>query len=243
VRLWLALLLGGCGAAQLELRGAPEQPFDAVIVPGCPSEPDGSLSPCQMARAVWAAHVWELGWTRGFITSGAAVHSPFVEAEALAAAMAALGVPADRIWLEPNALHTDENIFFSLGIARTFGWHHLAVAAQGAAWDCKMAQDWGANCRGITLDLDWVVRQYPQAPAVLQRVRTPKVSPWMPFVEREHQLAQLTGRHRPPSFLLYPGLALQRTNGERWTPAWSPPPPRLTWKARTAQGSALSGSP
>ena len=34
---------------------------DAVIVPGCPSEDDGSLSACQMSRAAWAAILWQRG--------------------------------------------------------------------------------------------------------------------------------------------------------------------------------------
>jgi hypothetical protein len=100
---FLLLMLFGCGTARLELRTAPDKPFDVVIVPGCPSEDDGSLSRCQMARALWAARLWDLGWARHFITSGAAVHSPYVEAEAIAAAMAAAGVPANKIYLESNA--------------------------------------------------------------------------------------------------------------------------------------------
>jgi hypothetical protein len=184
-----------------------------------------------MARAVWAARLWERGWAKSFITSGAAVHSPFVEAVALAQAMVALGVPPERIWLEPNALHTDENIYYSLGIVRALGLETVAVAAEGAAWDCLMAHDWGHACTAVTLDLDEIRRTHPEPPAPLLKVRTRKVAPWTPIAEREHQLAQLTGRHRPPSFALYLGLALMRSNGEPWKPAWAPsPPPRMTYR-------------
>src|SRR3954467_14171611 len=96
-------LAGGCAAqwgAVLDRRA----PFDVVIVPGCPSLDDGAMSPCQMSRAVWASILWKRGVASSFITSGSAVHSPYVEAEALAAGMVALGVPPERIWLEPNAL-------------------------------------------------------------------------------------------------------------------------------------------
>ena len=31
-------------------------PVDVAIVPGCPSEADGTLSACQWRRAAWAAH-------------------------------------------------------------------------------------------------------------------------------------------------------------------------------------------
>lgn len=224
-------LLAGCGAGRLELRGEPKQAFDAVIIPGCPSEDDGSLSRCEMARVVWAARLWERGWAKSFITSGAAVHSPYVEAEALAAGLVALGVPADRIWLEPNALHTDENIYFSVAIARALGLASVAVAAEGAAWDCLMATDWGQACTAITLDLDEIRRTHPEPPAALKTVRTRKVVPWMDLAERERRLAQLTGRHRPPSFALYLGLALMRSNHERWRPSWSPsPPPKISYR-------------
>src|SRR6266436_4754403 len=73
--LLLALgLVGGC-AAQWEVIPDRAHPFDAVIVPGCPSLDDGALSPCQMSRAVWAAILWRRGVAASFITSGAAVHS------------------------------------------------------------------------------------------------------------------------------------------------------------------------
>ena len=43
----MLLFFVGCGTARFELKAAPEQPFDAVIVPGCPSQSDGSLTLCR----------------------------------------------------------------------------------------------------------------------------------------------------------------------------------------------------
>ena len=142
-------LMAGC-AAHYEVRATTATRYDAVIIPGCPSEDDGSLSRCQMSRAAWAAVLWQRGEAGAFITSGAAVHSRYVEADAIAAGMAALGVPADRIWLERNALHTDENMYFSLRIARAPGFHTIAVASQKghAAWSCRMLADWGLRACG-----------------------------------------------------------------------------------------------
>jgi hypothetical protein len=232
----LATFVGACGTANLELRGAPDQPFDVVIVPGCPSEDDGSLSRCQMSRALWAFRLWERGWARNFITSGAAVYTPYVEAEALAAALAALGVPPDRIWLEWNALHTDENMFYSLQIARAQQFRTVAVAADGAVWDCRMLLDWGQTCRALTTDREWVRDRHRQIPDVLEKVRTPRVEPFIPLRERERQIARRTGRHRPPSYMLYLGLGVMRLNGERWIPPGVPDrPPRMTWAERAAQ--------
>ena len=223
------LLLGGC-AAHYEVKPSAATRFDAVIVPGCPSEDDGSLSPCQMSRAVWAAILWQRGWASAFITSGAAVHSPYVEADALAAGMVALGVPADRIWLEPNALHTDENMYFSLQIARALGFRTLAVASQKghAAWSCRMLEDWGLHgCGAFSVDMD-ALRTIDHR-SLLARIRTQAARAWVPLDERERQRAAMSGRHRPPSYLLYPFLGWLRINGERWSPDAPAQPPLTTW--------------
>ena len=89
-------LLAGC-VEQYEFKRRRATRFDAVIVPGCPSEEDGVALAVPDEPRRWAAILWERGLARYFITSGAAVHSRYVEAEAIAAGMAALGVPADRI--------------------------------------------------------------------------------------------------------------------------------------------------
>jgi hypothetical protein len=227
----------GCAVGKLEVRGAPPRAYDAVIVPGCPSQADGSLSRCQISRAAWAALLWERGWAQHFITSGAAVHSPHVEAEALAAAMTALGVPPDRIYLEPNALHTDENMYFSLQIARALGFRTLAVASQRghAAWGCRMLVDWGQPCGAISVDLPAAKERHRAAEPALAQVRTPPVDRWLALDERERQIAVASGRpRRPPSFLLYPWLGWLRLSGEVWTPHAPNQPPLLTWASRTA---------
>jgi DUF218 domain-containing protein len=230
-------LVAGC-AARFEVVPGAGRPFDAVIVPGCPSEDDGSLSPCQMSRAVWAAILWRRGVAAAFITSGAAVHSPYVEAEALAQAMAALGVPAERIWIEPNALHTDENMYYSLQIARALGLHRLAVASQHghAAWGCQMLSDWGQPCGALSLDLPAVAAEH--ARPRLQALRTPPAQPWPTLAMREQALLEKSGRRRPPSFLLYPYIAYLRLDGQRWIPYAPARPPLVTWARLRSSFSA-----
>jgi hypothetical protein len=176
-----------------------------------------------MSRAAWAAILWRRGVADAFITSGAAVHSRYVEADAIAAGMVRLGVPADRILIEPNALHTDENMFYSLEIALARGWTHLAVASQKghAAWSCRMLEDWGVRgCGAFSVDMDAIRAWDPRAR--LATVRTRPVDNWVPLAERERAIAAASGRHRPPSYLLYPLLGWLRINGERWIP-WTPP--------------------
>ncbi len=232
----LLLFTVGC-AAHYEVRADGHARYDAVIIPGCPSEDDGSLSRCQMSRAAWAAVLWQRGVTGAFITSGGAVHSRYVEADAIAAGIGALGVPPDRIFVERNALHTDENMYYSLRIARARGWTRLAVASQKghAAWSCRMLEDWGArDCGAFSVDMDAVRATHPLER--LRSVRTEAAPDYVPLVERERAIALASGRHRPPSYLLYPFIGWLRMNGERWIP-WAPPgpPPVATWAERTAQ--------
>ena len=226
----------GCGAAGLELREAPSAPFDVVIVPGCPSEDDGRPSRCQLGRALWAAVLWERGWAKEFITSGADVYTPYVEAEAIAQIMATLGVPADRIHLERNAFHTDENMYFSLRIARKLGARTVAIASTRghALWACRMMIDWGQACRALSLDLSAVaVRHGGVESGLLENLHAPAMPSWVPYRDRERALALRTGRHRPPSWMLYPVMGLMRARGEKWVPLVHGDAKAITWAERS----------
>ncbi|MEO6954366.1 MAG: YdcF family protein [Polyangia bacterium] len=241
-------LAAGCAVGHLEQHGAPTQPFDMVIVPGCPSQDDGRLSRCQVARALWAAVLWERGWAKGFITSGSDVHTPYVEAEAIAQVMTALGVPADRIWLEGDALHTDENMFYSLRIARSLGARTIGVASTRghSLWACRMMIDWGQDCRSISLDLDAVKKRRVLASDLgLESLRahaTP-AGTWMELRERERAVAKRVGRTRPPSWMLYPMIAVMRATGTPWVPIPPPGDPKLeTWAKRSAELAELAAS-
>jgi uncharacterized SAM-binding protein YcdF (DUF218 family) len=225
------ILSGGCG--HFELRGSPPQPFDAVIVPGCPSTDDGRLTRCQIERAIWASLLYRRGDVKHLIVSGAAVHSPYVEAEALAEALAALGVPPERIYLEPNALHTDENMYFSLGIAERLGFRSLAVVSQGghASFGCLMLSDWGRTCSAIPTDRAQVIARHREVRQRLDEIRSRPQRLWMPLVEREKKRMASGWPRRPPSYLYYPYLALRRLNGEIVRPK-APPPQIVTWAER-----------
>lgn len=237
----LALALG-CAAPALryDARTALPGGFDAVVVPGCPNEDDGRLSGCQKRRALWAAVVWERGLARSFIVSGAAAHTPFVEAEALAEAMAALGVPAARIQLEPDALHTDENAWNALRIARALGWSALAVASESGQADgmCQMMADWGQSaCVTLPIDVEVLARRLPEAEKALAAVRTARVpaGEWLTIDERERRITARTGRSRPPSFWLYATLGIRRRSGHTWIPNGPDEVALVTWADRLRQ--------
>ena len=241
-------LAAGCAVGHLEQHGPPAQPFDTVIVPGCPSQDDGRPSRCQLARALWAAVLWERGWAKGFITSGSDVHTPYVEAEAIAQVMTALGVPAERIWIEGDALHTDENMFYSLRIARSLGARTVGVASTRghALWACRMMIDWGQDCRSLSLDLDEVKKRHLLAAELridTLRAHATPTGTWLGLRERERIVAQRVGRTRPPSWMLYPMIAVMRASGTPWVPIPPAGEPRLeTWAHRRAELAELAGS-
>jgi DUF218 domain len=231
----LAAALGTAGCiARLEARPMPPSQFDVVVIPGCPSEEDGALSRCQIARAVWGEILWRRGVAHHFITSGAAVHSPYVEADAIAQAMEALGVPADRIYLEPDALHTDENMYYSARLARALGFRTVAVASNRghAAWGCRLMLDWGQSCGALSIELDQVVARRDVIERVLGPLRARRVVDWVELAARERERAVESHRRRPPSYLLYPYIGFLRLNGETWVPYAPHAPSVVTWAAR-----------
>jgi hypothetical protein len=237
--LLITLVHFGLASRRLEVRTPPSPPFDAIIVPGCPCAEGGALTRAQARRAMWAAILWERGYTRYFITSGAAVHSPYVEAEALAAAMTALGVPAERIYLEPDALHTDENIYNALRIARVKGWARLAVASDRgqAVGACQMLESWHPQCGAFSMDYELVDRRLLLAPQV-QAIRATAIgSGFVPLPQREAERARLAGRPpRPRSSVLYPLMLLRKGFSQPpWEPFAPADTPLVGWATRTRQ--------
>jgi hypothetical protein len=186
-----------------------EQPFDVLIVPGCPSREDGHVSSCQWKRAFWAAELYHGGAVLNLVVSGAAVYNPYSEAEALAASLRYLGVPEDRIVLETQARHTDENAAYSLEICQDRGWESIAVASSGphAVVMDKMLTEWGADAFGLPL-----VKDRSGAVPNIPLIETPGWrSPEEVDNERPRPSASLSGylwkaisspflEHRPPDF-------------------------------------------
>jgi len=207
--------------------GELAQPLDVVIIPGCPNEADGHASPCQLERAHYAALLWQRGMVKRFITSGNAVHTPWVEADTLAQLMAALGVPADRILLERHALHTDENMYYSVRIARRLGARTVGVSSQPghAHAGCAFLTAWGQPCTALPIDRA-AARTLPAADyARLAALPFPRDAHFLDVDERERSAAQREHRRRrPPSFLVYATATVMGLNGEVWIPVAQPPP-------------------
>ena len=103
---------------------------DAIIVLGCPNDPDGKPSACQTARADLTMKVIAAGLGDEIITTGAAVQNQWIEAETLRDLLVARGVARERITLEPKAEHTDENLYFSTRIMQARGFANAIVVTE-----------------------------------------------------------------------------------------------------------------
>ena len=203
---WLHLAVTRCyGCTGAQLAPTSQLPLPVAIVPGCPSMKDGGVSGCQWRRILWAAHLYETGQVGQFITSGSAVYNRYVEADALRAGLASLGVPLDLIHTETRALHTDENLGFSLPILHGLGHDQVAVASDGAqvVIACAMLRMWGVDCLPLPLDEERVEARMAQGVPLVRTMAVPQEQ-WMDLDTREQARAAARGDWtRMPSPVVY----------------------------------------
>ena len=115
-------------ASRLSKRAlAKHSQYDAVIVPGVPFIAPNWDMTMQM-RVIWGVHLYKRGYVKKLIMSGAAVYSPYVEAEIMKLYAISLGVPAEDILVESKAQHSTENIWYSYKLAKTKGYEHIALS-------------------------------------------------------------------------------------------------------------------
>jgi hypothetical protein len=103
---------------------------DVIVLLGCPNNDDGTPSTCQTKRVEMGIALKNAGWGGRFITSGAAVHNAYVEAETLRQLLLSEGIADQDIFVEPLAQHTDENIYYSTKIMEAQGWESALVVSE-----------------------------------------------------------------------------------------------------------------
>ncbi len=224
--LWLHFAVTRClNCSGAELSPPTAGPFPVAIVPGCPSMPDGGVSGCQWRRVLWAQHLYESGQVAQLITSGSAAYNPYVEADALRAGLASLGVPLDAIHTETRALHTDENLAFSLPILAALGHDQVAVASDGpqVIIACAMLRYWGTDCLPLPVD-EALVDARLAVGVPLVRTRPVPESEWVDLGKREDLRADARGAwfSRPPSPLVYVWGVLKGVAGHAHPPPLPP---------------------
>ena len=102
---------------------------DVIIVLGCPNNADGTAADCQTKRADIAIALSHQGYGDRFITSGAAAHNAWVEADTLKQLLVDRGVDATAIVEDTLALHTDENLYYSTQLMVAQGWTDALVVS------------------------------------------------------------------------------------------------------------------
>ncbi len=101
--------------------------FDAIIVLGSPADADGNPTPVQLSRVTEAVREYERGVAPRLILSGGSTEHGYVEAQVMARAAEALGMPASSIFAEPEALDTIHNACNSTRILQAHGWRSAEV--------------------------------------------------------------------------------------------------------------------
>ena len=127
----LAMLVGGVWAdyVTIPLRNTTQQRFDALLVLGSPTNPDGSPSPEQRTRVAAAVDEYRAGVAPLVIVSGGAAHNGYVEADTMAKLAMDAGVPAAAVVEEGSARNTVENIWFGVAILKSRQGHSVEVVS------------------------------------------------------------------------------------------------------------------
>jgi uncharacterized SAM-binding protein YcdF (DUF218 family) len=109
-----------------------QRTFDAIIVLGTPSDDDGNPSPVMQDRVGEGVREYQRGVAPRIVFTGAAAHNRFVEAQVMAQAAEAQGVPRSQIFEEPQALDTIQNACYSARILASHGWRSAEVVSSAS---------------------------------------------------------------------------------------------------------------
>ncbi len=111
--------------------------YDCAIVCGCRVKEDGTPSDTLKARVDKAVELWKEKKVKYLIMSGAAVHSDFVEAEAMKRYAMECGVPGEYILEEKQAVSTYHNLQYSCQMMRNCNFQDCVVVTSG--WHLRKA--------------------------------------------------------------------------------------------------------
>ncbi|HUN86354.1 MAG TPA: YdcF family protein [Terracidiphilus sp.] len=101
--------------------------FDAIIVLGTPADSDGNPTPRELARVTEAVQEYERNVAPRIIFTGGAAHNQFVEAEVMARAAEAQGIPDSAIFKETESKNTIQNACFATRMMKAHGWRSAEV--------------------------------------------------------------------------------------------------------------------
>jgi uncharacterized SAM-binding protein YcdF (DUF218 family) len=110
------------------LKISMKENYDIIIVPGVPFE-NGKWSQTMKERVYWSKYLYDKGITKKIMYSGAAVYSPYFEAEIMALYAEKIGIRKENIYTETLAEHSTENVYYSYKKAKKLGFNRIALAS------------------------------------------------------------------------------------------------------------------
>ena len=112
------------------MRNTQRTSFDAIIVLGCPANPDGTASPDEQQRVEEGVREFQAGAAPRLIITGGAAHNHYVEAHVMAEVAEHEGVPAADVFEERQAQDTIQNAYYSVRMMEAHGWHSAEVVSE-----------------------------------------------------------------------------------------------------------------
>lgn len=110
------------------MQALENKPYDVIIVPGIPYN-GKNWDTIMKDRIIWSVYLLNKGIAKNIIFSGGSVYTPYVEAKVMALYAEALGVCKENIFIETNAQHSTENIYYSYQMAKKLGFKKIALAS------------------------------------------------------------------------------------------------------------------
>jgi uncharacterized SAM-binding protein YcdF (DUF218 family) len=161
--------------------------FDAIIVLGTPADDDGNPTPTLLARINEGVAEYKRGVAPRLIFTGGAAHNRFVEAQVMAKAAHAQGIPESAIFEEPQAMDTIQNACYSVRIMEAHGWHSAEVVSNhshlpraGLIFN-RLPLEWRTHA-APPLSSDSVVGQ--NAATMIETLKTVRYLVWTRQMER-----------------------------------------------------------
>ena len=130
--IFISAFLSSCGFIRYQpkkilKKAQSSAPYDAVIVPGHPYDGE-SWTTTMNYRMAWSVYLYKNGLTKNIIYSGSSVYTEYVEAKVMAKYAIEMGIPAEHIFLDTNAEHSTENVYYSYLVAKKNGFERIALA-------------------------------------------------------------------------------------------------------------------
>src|SRR6187399_1405510 len=120
----LPILLFSCAysskTATKMLEDAKTKKYDIIVVPGVPFDAP-EWGRIMRGRVYWSKYLYDSGITKNIMYSGSSVYSPYYESKIMALYAEAIGIPKENIFIETNAEHSTENIYYSYKKAKKLG--------------------------------------------------------------------------------------------------------------------------